>query len=69
MNAGTSVFSQLMAFVSHAELQRCVQRYRGNYKVKDFTCHDQFLSMAFAQVTYRDSLRDLVPTGTAFAIS
>ena len=60
MNVGTSVFSQLMAFVSHSEFQKCVQRYRGDYKVKDFSCHDQFLSMAFAQVTYRDSLRDLV---------
>jgi hypothetical protein len=60
MNAGKTVFSQLMTFVSHAEFQKCVRRYRGNYKVKDFSCFDQFLSMAFAQLTYRDSLRDLV---------
>jgi len=60
MNQGKTVFAQMMAFLPHAELQRCVDRYAGNYKVKEFTCHDQFLSMAFAQVTYRESLRDLV---------
>jgi hypothetical protein len=60
MNAGKTVFSQLMDFVCHPEFQKCVQRYRGDYKVKDFSCLDQFLSMAFAQLTYRESLRDLV---------
>lgn len=60
MNQGKTVFAQLMDFLPHAEFQRCVARYSGNYKVKEFTCHDQFLSMAFAQVTYRESLRDLV---------
>jgi hypothetical protein len=60
MNQGKTVFAQLMEFLPHAEFQRCVARYGGNYKVKQFTCHDQFLSMAFAQVTYRESLRDLV---------
>ena len=60
MNVGKSVFSQLMDFVPHSEFQECVQRYRGNYKVKKFSCLDQFLSMVFAQLTYRDSLRDLV---------
>lgn len=60
MNAGKSVFSQLMDFICHSEFRKCVQRYRGDYKVKDFSCLDQFLSMAFAQVTYRESLRDLV---------
>lgn len=60
MNQGKTVFAQLMDFLPHAEFQRCVARYAGNYKVKEFTCHDQFLSMAFAQVTYRESLRDLV---------
>jgi hypothetical protein len=60
MNQGKTVFAQVMALLPHAEFQRCVDRYAGNYKVKEFTCHDQFLSMAFAQVTYRESLRDLV---------
>ena len=60
MNRGTSVFSQLMQFIPHEEFQKCVARYRGNYKVKTFSCYDQFLCMTFAQLTYRDSLRDLV---------
>ena len=60
MNQGKSVFSQMMEFLPHAEFHICVVRYRGDYKVKGFSCHDQFLSMAFAQLTYRDSLRDLV---------
>lgn len=60
MNRGTSVFSQLMQFVPHGEFQKCVTRYRGDYKTKTFSCYDQFLCMTFAQLTYRDSLRDLV---------
>jgi hypothetical protein len=60
MNRGTSVFSQLMQFVPHGEFRKCVARYRGDYKVKTFSCYDQFLCMTFAQLTYRDSLRDLV---------
>ncbi len=49
MNRGTSVFSQLMQFIPHEEFQKCVARYRGNYKVKTFSCYDQFLCMTFAQ--------------------
>jgi len=60
MNRGTSVFSQLMQFIPHGEFQKCVARYRGDYKIKTFSCYDQFLCMTFAQLTYRDSLRDLV---------
>jgi hypothetical protein len=60
MNHGKTVFSQMMESLPHAEFQNCVARYRGEYKVKDFSCLDQFLTMAFAQVTYRESLRDLV---------
>ena len=60
MNRGKTVFAQVMDFVPHGEFQKCVQRYRGDYKVKEFSCHDQFLCMAFGQLTYRDSLRDVV---------
>jgi len=60
MNRGRTVFAQIMDFVPHAEFRECVERYRGDYKVKDFGCYDQFLSMAFGQLTYRDSLRDVV---------
>jgi hypothetical protein len=59
MYAGQTVFSQLMKFAPAHEFRRCVARYRGNYKVKSFSCLDQFLCMAFAQLTYRESLRDI----------
>lgn len=59
MNAGQTVFSQIMEFVPSYEFQLCVDRYHGNRYVKDFSCWDQFLCMAFAQLTYRESLRDI----------
>jgi len=59
MNTGRSVFAQLMDFIPSYEFQVCVKRYRGNRYIKDFTCLDQFLCMAFAQLTYRESLRDI----------
>jgi hypothetical protein len=59
MYAGKLVFSQVLEHLPLHTFRRCVQRYQGNYKVKEFTCHDQFLCMAFAQLTYRESLRDI----------
>ena len=59
MNSGKTVFSQLMDFIPRYEFQKCVERYRGAYKVKTFSCWDQYLCMAFAQLTYRESLRDI----------
>jgi len=59
MNTGKTIFSQLMDFFNRYEFRKCVKRYRGNYKVKSFTCWNQFLCMAFAQLTYRESLRDI----------
>ena len=59
MNIGTTVFSQLMDFAPRYEFRQCVERYRGNFKVKSFSCWDQFLCMAFAQLTFRESLRDI----------
>lgn len=59
MNSGKTIFAQLMDFVPRYEFRRCVQRYHGNYKVKSFSCWEQFLTMAFAQLTYRESLRDI----------
>lgn len=59
MNQGKNVFSQLMDFIPMAKFRRCVDRYNGNYRVRSFTCFDQFLCMAFAQLTYRESLRDI----------
>jgi hypothetical protein len=59
MNTGRTVFSQLMDFLPMGEFRRCVQRYGGDYKVHSFSCLDQFLCLAFAQLTYRESLRDI----------
>src|SRR5437762_3577985 len=59
MNTGRTVFSQLMDFFPRYEFQVCVNRYRGNRYVKNFSCSDQFLCLAFAQLTYRESLRDI----------
>jgi transposase len=53
------VFAQLVSFLSHNEFNRCVARYQGNKSVRSFSCWDQFLTMAFAQLTYRESLRDI----------
>lgn len=59
MNSGKTIFAQLMDFLPAYEFRQCVERYNGNYKIKSFTCLDQFLCMAFAQLTYRESLRDI----------
>ena len=59
MNTGRTIFSQLMDFVPLAEFRRCVERYQGDYKVQRFSSLDQFLCLAFAQLTYRESLRDI----------
>jgi hypothetical protein len=59
MFIGKLVFSQVIDFMPMHVFRRCVARYRGNYKVKSFTCLDQFLCLAFAQITYRESLRDI----------
>jgi hypothetical protein len=59
MNLGKTVFAQLFKFLPIYEFRKCVQRYQGTYKVQTFSCWDQFLCIAFAQLTYRESLRDI----------
>lgn len=59
MNTGRTIFSQIMDYLPLDEFRKCVKRYQGNYKVKSYSCLDQFLCMAFAQLTYRESLRDI----------
>ncbi len=59
MDTGKTIFAQLIDFLPVYEFQKCVQRYNGHYKVKHFSCWNQFLCMAFAQLTYRESLRDI----------
>lgn len=60
MFQGKMIFSQLISFLPKYEFNKFVSRYRGNYKVQTFSCWDQFLCMFFAQLTYRESLRDIV---------
>jgi hypothetical protein len=59
MNLGQTVFSQVVDQLPRYEFLKCVSRYRGDYQQKSFSCWDQFLAMAFAQLTYRESLRDI----------
>jgi len=59
MHSGRIVFAQLLDFLPRYEFGQCVRRYRGNHRVRRFSCFDQFLAMAFAQLTGRESLRDI----------
>ena len=59
MNAGKTVFAQLLAHLPRHEFRRAVARHRGNYRVRSFSCWDQFIAMAFAQLSGRESLRDI----------
>jgi IS4 transposase len=59
MNLGKLVFAQVTEHLPRTTFRRCVARYGGTYKVKSFSCLDQYLCMAFAQLTYRESLRDI----------
>lgn len=59
MNQGKTIFSQVMDFLPKYKFRQCVNRYNGNYRVRSFTCFNQFMCMAFAQLTYRESLRDI----------
>jgi hypothetical protein len=59
MHQGKLVFAQLMLYLPLSTFRRCVAKHRGEHKVKDFSCLDQFFAMAFAQLTYRESLRDI----------
>ncbi len=59
MNTGRTIFSQLIEHLPHKEFQKCVERYRGDSRHRGFSCWDQYLAMAFAQLTYRESLRDI----------
>jgi len=59
VNRGQTIFSQVIDFLPQNKFRRCVNRYNGNYRVRSFTCYDQLLCMAFAQLTYRESLRDI----------
>ena len=59
MHTRKMVFAQLMEWIHPEQFRRCVARYQGNFKVRNFSCWDQFLAMSFAQITYRESLADI----------
>jgi hypothetical protein len=59
MNKGQTVFSQVIDFLPKKKFRQCVNRYEGDYRIRSFKCYDQLLCMAFAQLTYRESLRDI----------
>jgi hypothetical protein len=59
VNEGRTIFSQLISFLPDREFRRCVARYSGDARPRGFSCWDQYLAMAFAQLTYRDGLRDI----------
>ena len=59
MNTGQTIFSQIMSFIPKYEFDKRVIKYKGNYRIRQFSCLDQFLCMSFAQLTYRESLRDI----------
>jgi len=60
MNKGKYVFSQVMSLIDHNEFNKCVERYGGNFRVRQFSCWHQFLSLSLGQLSHRESLRDLV---------
>jgi len=59
MNQGKTVFAQLMSVLPYYEFNKCVDRYKGNYRVRSFDCRQHFYVMGFAQLTYRESLREI----------
>jgi len=67
MNTGKTVFAQIMSFLPDYEFNKCVDKYKGNHRVRSFTCKEHFYVMGFAQLTYRESLRDIGSCLTAFS--
>jgi len=67
MNTGKTVFAQIMSFLPDYEFNKCVDKYKGNHRVRSFTCKEHFYVMGFAQLTYRESLRDIESCLTAFS--
>ena len=68
MNTGKTLFAQLMDFLPWTTFTRIVDRYGGDHRVRTLSCAEQYRSMAFAQLTYRESLRDTVPDNVTLAL-
>ena len=67
MNKGKTIFSQIMPLIPERDFKSCVDRYKGNYRARNFSCKDQFLVMRYAPLTGRDSLRDIENCLTALS--
>lgn len=67
MNKGKTIFSQIMSLIQERDFNTCVARYKGNYRIRNFSCRDQFLVMSYAQLTNRGSLRDIENCLTALS--
>ena len=67
MNIGKTVFAQLMSFLPTYEFNKCIEKYKSIHRVRNFTCKEHFYVMGFAQLTYRESLRDIESCLTAFS--
>ena len=67
MNKGKTIFSQIMSLIPERDFKTCVDRYKGNYRARNFSCKDQFPVMSYAQLTGRDSLRDIENCLTALS--
>lgn len=59
MNQGKTIFSQIFSYINRYEFDKCVEKYNGNYYIKNFTCWEQFLVRSFAQLSGRESFRDI----------
>lgn len=59
MNSGKTIFKQLLQFFPRYEFYKCIARYKGHYKVRKFSCFDQFLCLMYAQISGRESLREI----------
>jgi len=67
MHTGKTVFAQLMMFMPENEFQKCVDHYKGDYRIRSFSCREHFLVTSFAQLTGHESLRDIENCLTAFS--
>ena len=66
MNTGRSLLAQILTYMPKYQFDKIIEKYRGNYKAQEFSCWEQYVCMVFAQLTYRESLRDIESCLEAF---
>ena len=66
MNTGRSLLSQILTYMAKYQFDKIIEKYKGNYKAQEFSCWEQYVCMVFAQLTYRESLRDIESCLEAF---